>query len=103
MGVVPTRVILGADIGMLIELELAVVAASVIALWLDTPLLNGLNELSIMVVVVLIATSDGNLAGVDIDVLPEFSTTILAAVTTSSMPDTRPPAPESSCWPAFAC
>ena len=97
MVLVLTGVILGADIDMLIELELAVEAATVIALRLKISSPYALNELSIVVVVVLIATLDGT------DVFAEFSVKILAAVTTSLMPDIRAPSAESSCWPAFAC
>ena len=103
MVLVLTGVTLAADIDMLIELEFAVVSATVIALRLDIPAPYALNERSIMVVVVLIATLDGKLAGVGTDVFAEFSAKILAAVTTSSMPDIRAPSAESSCWPAFAC
>ena len=90
MVLVLTGVTLAADIDMLIELEFAVVSATVIALRLDIPSPYALNELSIMVVVVLIAALDGKLAGVGTDVFAEFSAKIL-------------PSAESSCWPAFAC
>ena len=94
MVVVLTGVMLGADIDMLVELELAVVAATVVALRLDTPATYALNELSIIVVVILIATLDGKLPGAGADVLAALSANMLAVMATASMFDTRPPSAE---------